>query len=237
MRVSWETAREMFAQNSEIEISVDHDRRHAGAAIGARHGHAIGRGVDDPWAIAKTIIDLAGCDVLALPAEGIAEAIDKIEETLLILPHQVAGAKPGIAFREDIAQNFLVGLACIGIALEAAAAVARVADAPDRFADLVASGCDAKPVIAARGLVTFRIDLDDRRGKAMRQQRREPADRTDLALDIVKGKIALRSSVEFEDARNGKALFERFPDIAAKPVAAGEPQPMLAFEFGNRRLQ
>src|ERR1700756_2064546 len=225
----------MLAKNFEIEILADNDRGHAGADIGARHGHAIGRGVDDPMAIAKAVIDLAGRDILALPAKGIADTIDEIEEALLVLPHQIAGAKPGIALREDIAQDFPVGLACVGIALEAAAALIRGADTPDRFADLVASGCDAKPVIAAPGITALGVDLDDRGGKKMRQQRRNAADRTNLALDIGEGKNAFGGGVKSQDARHGKAFLERFPDIAAKPVAAGEPQSMPALELGCGR--
>ena len=71
----------------------------------------------------------------------------------------------------------------------------------------------------------------------MRQQRRNAADRARLALDIVEREIAFGRRVEFQDLRNGKARLERFPDVAAQAVAAGEPQPMAGFEFGRRRLQ
>ena len=37
--------------------------------------------------------------------------------------------------------------------------------------------------------------------------------------------------------RDGKARLKGFPDIAAQTVAAGQPQPMPAFEFGNRCFQ
>ena len=71
----------------------------------------------------------------------------------------------------------------------------------------------------------------------MRQQRRDPADRAGLALDIVEREIAFGRRIEFEDPRNGKTRLKGFPDVAAQSVAADQPQPVLVFEFGWRRLQ
>ena len=51
--------------------------------------------------------DLGGRDVFAFPAEGIADAIDEIEKPLLVLAHEIAGAIPGIAGEEHVAQDLL----------------------------------------------------------------------------------------------------------------------------------
>src|SRR6516162_8486317 len=68
------------------------------------------------------------------------------------------------------------------------------------------------------------------RGETMGEQRRNPADRAGPALDIEQREIALGRSIEFEYLRDCKARCEGLPDIAAQPVADGEPQPVLRFE-------
>ena len=67
----------------------------------------------------------------------------------------------------------------------------------------------------------------------MRQQRRNPANRAGLALDIVEREIAFGRRIEFKDARNRETRLKGFPDIAAQAVAADQPQPMLVLEFGG----
>ena len=111
---------------------------------------AIGGGIEHARAFADRIIDFAGRDVLALPAEGVADPVDEMEEALLVEPHQVAGAEPGVALGEHVAQDLLLGLGLVGIALETAAALIRRADAPDRFPGFIARADDAKTVVAAQ---------------------------------------------------------------------------------------
>src|ERR1700760_1492835 len=71
----------------------------------------------------------------------------------------------------------------------------------------------------------------------MREQRGDSADRAGLALDIVEREIAFGRRIEFEDPRDRNPRLELLPDVAAQTVAAGEPQPMLAFELRCRRFQ
>src|ERR1700760_1144254 len=121
---------------------------------------AISGGIEHALACADRVIDLAGGDILALPAEGVADAVHEMEEALVIEPHQIPGAKPGVAFHEGVAQDFLLGLGLVGIALEAAAPFVRGADAPDGFARLVARADDAETIVAAQRGAIIRIDLD-----------------------------------------------------------------------------
>src|ERR1700730_1479956 len=151
--------------------------------------------------------------------------------------HQVAGPKPGVAFDEHVAQNLVFGFGTIGVALEAAAAAVGGSDPTDRFADLAAGASDTKTVGVANGHPTLRIDTDDRSRKTMRQERWNPADRARLAFHIVEREIAFGRRVKLQDLRNRKARLKRFPDVAAQAIAADEPKPMLALEFGYGRLQ
>ena len=160
-----------------------------------------------------------------------------MEIAAFVEPHQIAGAKPGIAFGKHIAQDFLFGLGSVGVTLETAAAVIGYADAADGLADLASVADHTKSVRGANGNAALGVETNDRGGKAMRQQRRNPADRARLAFDIIKREIAFSRRIKFQDLGNRKARLKRFPDIAAQAIAAGEPKPMPAFIFGRRRLQ
>src|SRR5487761_2467996 len=230
-------AREMIPEYPEVKAIVDHDRRHSGAAIGARDGDAVGGGVDDAGAIGDRLVHFGSRDVLPLPAEGVADPVDEMEEAGIVERHQVAGAKPGIAPGEHIAQDFLFGLGSVGIALEAASPGIGASDPPDGFADLAAGAWDTKTVRGTNRHAKLRIDANDRRRKAMRQQRWNSADRARPAFDIVEREIAFGRRVKFEELRNRKPCLKGFPDIAAQAVAAGEPKPVPGLEFGYGRLQ
>src|SRR6202011_3388595 len=225
-RIDRKPAPQLYREDPEIETLVRHQSRHAGAAVGAGDGDAVGRGVENAGAIPDRVVPLAGRDVLALPAEGVADPGDEMEVALLIAQHQIAGAEPGIPFGKDIAQYLLLGLGRVRVALERAAAPIGGADAPDRLADLAGGAGDAEPVVAADRAAAVGIDLYDRGGKAMRQQRRDPADRAGFSFDVEQRKIAFRRGVEFEDLRNREPPGEPLPDVAAQSVADGQPQPV-----------
>src|SRR3954447_11687032 len=228
---------EMGGQRPDDEALVDHDRAHAGAAIGAGNADAVGGGVDDAGEIAHGVVDLRSRDVLALPAKGVGDAVDEVEEALLVEPHQIAGAEPGIPLGKDIAKDLLLGLARLGVALEATAALIRRADAAYGFAGLAARAGDTKPLrIAQRGAV-IGLELDETGRETMRKQRRNAADRAGLALDVEQREIAFRRRVEFEDTRNGETRLKIVRDIPAQAVAAEEPQAMPVLVFRRRRLE
>src|ERR1700756_4443551 len=132
----------MVNERFEVETLLDHDRRHASAAIRVRNAYTIGRRVNDTWAVPDCIIHFAGCNVLALPAESVADTVDEIEISLFVDPHQIAGSKPSVALRKHVTQDLLLGLGGVRVALKLTAAPIRFAYSPDRltgFAD--AAGC------------------------------------------------------------------------------------------------
>src|SRR3954447_7406145 len=228
---------EMGGQRLDVKALVHHDRAHAGAAIGAGDVDAVGGGIDHAGEIAYGVVDLRGRDVLALPAKGVADAIDEVEEAFLVEPHQIAGAEPGIALGKDIAQDLLLGLARLGVALEAAAALIRRADAAYGFAGLAARAGDAKSLCIAQRRTIIGVELDETGRETMREQRRDAADRAGLALDVEQREIAFRRRVEFEDARNGETRLKIVPDVTAQAVAADESQAMPVLVFRRRRLE
>ena len=108
------------------------------------HRHAIDIGLADAGHRRQRLAHLAGGDILALPAEGVADAVDEIEIAVAVAPHQVAGAKPDIAASEHVAQHLLLAVGLVGIALELPPG--RAGNAAHRFAHFVGRAFDAKPV-------------------------------------------------------------------------------------------
>ena len=78
-----------------------------------------------PGTTPKRFGHFAGRDVLALPAEGVADAIDEIEIAQLVAPHQIAGAEPAVALLEHVAQNLLLRVGRLVVAVEVAARFVR----------------------------------------------------------------------------------------------------------------
>src|SRR5262245_53179021 len=185
MRVNRQPLPEVSSKIPDIEIVAHHDGGHAGATVRACDLDAIGRGVEHAFARPDRVVHFAGRDILALPAEGITDTIDKMEKALVVEPHQVAGAEPGIAFRDYVTQNLPLGLGFVGIALEAAAALISSADAADGFANLTTRTGDAQAIVVAQRNAGPGVDPDDRGRETMREQRRNAADRAHPALDIV----------------------------------------------------
>src|SRR6202008_4865098 len=69
---------------------------------------------------AERLGHFAGRDVLALPAERVADAVDEIEIAVGVAAHQVAGADPHIALREGAAQGLFLGVGFLRVAFDAA---------------------------------------------------------------------------------------------------------------------
>jgi hypothetical protein len=132
--------------------------------------------------------------------------------------------------REHVVQNFLLGIFAVGIAFKAFAALRGIArNSPDRFAGLVHAAADAEAVRVARRPSGRRVELHQRQWKARGEEGRNAADRADLAFYIVERHIAFGRRVEFQDARNDKAVLKSLPDVGLQPVAAAKSQAMGAF--------
>ena len=117
-RVGRQSARKMRAQRREIERVIRDDRRHAGRAFGGRHGYAVHGRLGHAGKLRDRFGDLRGRDVLAFPAERVADAIDEIKEAAGILAHEIAGAIPGVAAGKHVAQDLALRFRLVGIALE-----------------------------------------------------------------------------------------------------------------------
>src|SRR5207247_1183444 len=79
-------------------------------AVGPGKGHAIDVGFPDGGEGADRLRDLRGRDVLALPAERVADTVDEIEVAVRVPSHEVPGAKPRVPRLEDAAQDLALGV-------------------------------------------------------------------------------------------------------------------------------
>ncbi len=70
----------MVAKRGQIQLAVDDQRSHAGPAVGARNCHTVNIGFLDSGKRTDRLGDFGSGDVLTLPAESVADAIDEIEK-------------------------------------------------------------------------------------------------------------------------------------------------------------
>ena len=69
------------------EATFDNESSHADASFVTGNGHSINGCLPDAWYRGDHFRYFHGCHILALPSEGVADAINKIEETVVILFH------------------------------------------------------------------------------------------------------------------------------------------------------
>src|SRR5439155_933610 len=132
----------------EARAPGEHEGRHARAAVLARHLHAVHVRLRDPGRSAEDVGDLLRGDVLALPAEGVADAIDEVVVAVGVLAQQVPGAEPGIAAREGVVHELPLARRAVGVAVVLHGA----ADASEELARLARPAGDAEAVGAAHEL-------------------------------------------------------------------------------------
>ena len=70
------------------------------------------------------------------------------------------------------------------------------------------------------------VETRERDRVAEREVRRDPANRSDLAFDVVEPDVAFRRSIKFENADWSESVENGAPNLLRKPVADREPQPV-----------
>src|SRR5438309_8405726 len=126
MRVPRQTVGEVTTQRGDVEARVRDDGGHSGAAVRPGDGHPVDHRVEHARTRAEDLGDLGGGDVLALPAEGVAEAVDEVEVALVVASHEVARAKPGVIRLEYVSENLPLGGIGAGVAFEPRTDVHRI---------------------------------------------------------------------------------------------------------------
>src|SRR5690606_2580191 len=153
-----------------------------------------------------------GCrDVLALPAEGVAQPVHEVEIALPVLAHQVAGAEPAVALLEHVGQDLLLRRLLVGIAREVVADVA--ADLADGLAGLADGHGHALAVGAAQGLAGLRVQGDQADVDLRLQIAGHPAYGARLAVEVEQGDVALGRAVELQNVLDAEPALELGPDI------------------------
>src|SRR6516225_2166768 len=185
-RIIRQSLGEVIAQGCQVEIVLGDNGRHAGSPIPSIDRDAVDVGFQDAVKPAERELDFGGRHILALPAERVADTVYEVEVTPPVLAHEVAGAKPDVAFPEHIVQHFLLRLCLACIAF------------------------DAETVPVTHRLLVLGIKAHDLDREAMGQPPREAADGSFRAVEIEECHIAFGCRVEFEDLRNPEALLE-FP--------------------------
>src|SRR5262249_17557518 len=222
----------------QVKMLLGDDRRHAGATVTARNLDAVDVGMQRVGELADGFLDLSSGDVLALPTEGVADAVDEKEVAGGVLAHQVAGSKPDVVLLEHVAQDLSVGLVLGRIALEAGGRLRRVfQDLADDLAGLVDGTLDAKALLVADRLLGLDVEAHHLGGEAVRDEPRNAADGAFLAVKIKRRNVAFGRAVTLDDLRNTEAALELRPDFGTQAVAAGQAQLVLALLRMRRRVE
>src|SRR5487761_20339 len=206
---------------------VDHERRHTRAALGPWHRDTVRDRLHDAGAGRERLCDLLRRDVLPVPAERIADAIDEIEISSVVLAHQVARAEPGVSSGENVSHYFALCGFGVGVAFERTASLGAAAVQPaKRLSDLIRGAWNAKSVVAAERHSQFNVEANKHYLRALRQKGRDPTERTRFAFTVVECETSFRRGVKLQNARYAEALFKGAPDIRPQSVAATESQAM-----------
>src|SRR5262249_55016062 len=154
--------------------------------------------------------------------KGVADPFDEAVEAPPVLAHQIAGPKPGVAWLEDVAEDLLLGLGGVSVALEPVGLVARSgADTPDRLAGFALRTAAATAVGAAAGRARLGIEGDQGGREAVGHEAGDSPHGAGLAFEVEEGKVALGGGVELDDPGDGEALLESAPNGFAQAVAEG----------------
>lgn len=103
----------VLEQRVEIEavplLRRDEQCRASRTTVMPGHQDAVDVGLDDAGEAAENLGHFGRADVLGFPAVGVAEAVEEEPSAVWGSTEGVAGAVPEIAFREDVASDFLRG--------------------------------------------------------------------------------------------------------------------------------
>src|SRR5262249_31610984 len=154
---------QMLMQRGEVAVVLAGHGRHPGATFLAGNADTIDIGLADARNLADDFGDFRGRYILAFPAEGVTDAVDKIKIAVGVTAHQVAGAEPGVAALEHVVQDFGLVLCLRRVTLEAVTGPRRIVDdLADHFAGFVRRAALAQAVGAADNLVALDIVAHDR---------------------------------------------------------------------------
>src|SRR5262249_9016410 len=145
---------------------IDYKRCHSGSALGSRYNNSIDHSLVHAWTLADDICQFGGRNIFPFPAEGVTDAIDKIEESTFISAHQVACAKPDVPSDKDIAQKLCFRRELLRITLKLACSDRTMLCNPaNRLTDFVRRAADAESILVALRLTSVVIEFHQRQRK------------------------------------------------------------------------
>src|SRR5579864_6027971 len=100
----WQARRQVLPKHWQVEVGLSDECCHPRPTVGGWDCHAVDIGFLDSRKGTDRLRNFGGRNVLALPAERIADAVDKIEKASLILSHQVSGAYPEVTLLKHVAE-------------------------------------------------------------------------------------------------------------------------------------
>ena len=201
-----------------------------------RHLHAVHVDQLDAGAVGERVGHLLGRHVLALPAEGVADAVDEVEVAVLVVAQQVAGAPEGVALLEDVAQDLLLGGLGRGVALEAAAADLRVIDdVPQPLPHFARLAQQVETLVVPR--VGVALDVVAHQPEVGLLPVGHPAAGADAVVHVDQRRVGLGGAPAFEDLHAAEALDPALPALRCQAGAHHAAQAVLAVVGAGRLVE
>ena len=200
-----------------------------------RHRNAVDVRLGDLRELADHVADLVGGDVLALPAERVAQAVDEVDAPVGVLALHVARAEPEVALFEDVLDHALVACGLVvEVALEHGVRGGGVEFVED-FAGFAVAAGDGEAGGVAEDVFGDDVDLhaDFFGGVLEAPEEAAAADGVCAegpAVVVEGGAEAVGGGVELVDYGDVEAGAEGFPYVGAHAVAPGHGHDVGSFE-------
>ena len=153
-----------------------------------------------------------------------------------VAAHQIAGAKPGIALGEDIAQDLLFASRPSWYSPRNRGRRGRRCRPPLRPLRRARIRCKDHRVRAPASRFST-SKRTTRVGSSHSMIIRHPADRADGAVIVQHRDIAFGGAVEFHDAGNGEAVLKASPDFGAQAIAGDGANMVVPLMRAGRRVE
>lgn len=148
----------VLVQLLEVNVIIADNPGHAGAAIFSWNLDSVHVGLMNSGENGQNLGHLGGGDVLSLPAEGVANAVNEVEVSSLVLADKISGSEVLVSLDEGIGQDLLLGGGLVGVPLKPGGGVAGN-DGANQLARLTRGALNAPAVLATDNFLLVNIEL------------------------------------------------------------------------------
>ena len=207
-----------------------------------RQRDAIDGSLKDPRMATEHLGHLGRGHVLALPAEGVSEAVEEEPAAVGIAAQRVARPVPQVALAEDVADVLLVGGVGVLVVAGEGGRDARGLGDEDLAAGLVGDAAREARGGVAGDVARLDVDLDGDVDVAEAAAHDEAVVADGVGAEVAPRRVVQRHDAlgrveELEDRLDAEPVAERLPHVRPQPVAVDRVHAVLPVARRRRRRQ